>query len=372
MAIQNKASWARLKVGIMALAALVILAILVFMITGQTTLFQSKGQLVTYMGDSAAMTESATVRLNGIQVGKVEKIALSGLNQPRRIVRVDLQVSDKWFDAIPVDSVVSIAAENVLGSKFINIKKGTAKEVVRNGSELASLDTTGFDDVVQQGYTLLESLRGVLKRVDAIVATVEVGKGSIGKLLVDEELYNKVISIANEVDTMAKQLNKGDGTLGKLLRDDKLYGDVRGTVARLDAMMQSLQEGQGTMGKLLKDPAVFDETHAAIKDVRTLIAGLEKGEGSAGKLLKSTELHDKISLSVTKLNAMLDKVNSGQGTLGQLLVNQQLYDNLSGATKEMAQSLGIADIHLSISHCRAYATAYALATRGTSPVGYVI
>jgi holo-[acyl-carrier protein] synthase len=45
---------------------------------------------------------------------------------------------------------------------------------------------------------------------------------------------------------------------------------------------------------------------------------------------------------------------------------------LSGATKEMAQSMGIADIHLSISHCRAYATAYALATRGASPVGYVI
>ena len=29
---------------------------------------------------------------------------------------------------------------------------------------------------------------GLLKRIDAIVSTVEVGKGSIGKLLVDEEL----------------------------------------------------------------------------------------------------------------------------------------------------------------------------------------
>ena len=335
MAIQNKASWARMKVGIMALAALVILAVLVFVVTGENTLFQSKGQLVTYMDDSAAMTEGSPVRLNGILVGKVDKIALSGLNQPRRIVRIDLQVAAKWFDSIPVDSIASISAENVLGAKFINIKKGTAKEAVRGGSELASLDTREFDDVVQQGYSLLESLRGILKRVDAIVATVEVGKGSIGKLLVDEELYNKVISITNEVDSMVKTLNKGDGTLGKLLHDDKLYGDVRGTIARLDGMMQGLQDGQGTAGKLLKDPAIYDETKAAITDVRKLLAGLDKGEGTAGKLLKSTDLHDRIALSITKLNTMLDKVNSGQGTLGQLLVNQQLYDNLAGATHEM-------------------------------------
>ena len=335
MAIQNKASWARLKVGIMAMVAMMILAFLVFLITGETTLFQQKGQLVTYMADSAAMAEGSPVRLNGILVGKVNKIALSGLNQPRRIVRMDMQVAGKWFDAIPVDSQAAVSSENVLGTKFINIKKGTAKEVVREGSELASLDTTGFDDVVQQGYSLLESLRGILKRVDAIVATVEVGKGSIGKLLVDEELYNKIISITNEVDSMAKQLNKGDGTLGKLLKDDKLYGDVRGTVARLDTMIQGLQDGHGTAGKLLKDTAVYDETKNAILDVRKLLAGLDKGEGTAGKLLKSDELHAKINSSIAKLNTMLDKVNAGQGTLGQLLVNQQLYDNLAGATKEM-------------------------------------
>jgi phospholipid/cholesterol/gamma-HCH transport system substrate-binding protein len=335
MAIQNKASWARLKVGIMALVALIILAVLVFLLTGTTTLFQAKGQLVTYMDDSAAMTEGSPVRLNGILIGKVEKIALSGLNQPRRIVRIDMQVASKWFDAVPVDSIVSIGSENLLGAKYVNIKKGTAKEVVRNGSELTSLDTREFEDVVQQGYTLLDSLKGILKRVDAIVATVEVGKGSIGKLLVDEELYNKVISITNEIDLMTKQLNKGDGTLGKLLHDDKLYGDVRGSIAKLDAIMDTVQKGDGTIGKLLNDPAVYDEARGTIKDVRKLLAGLDKGEGTAGKLLKSDELHDKLALTINKLNTMLDKVNSGQGTLGQLLVNQQLYDNLAGATKEL-------------------------------------
>jgi holo-[acyl-carrier protein] synthase len=37
---------------------------------------------------------------------------------------------------------------------------------------------------------------------------------------------------------------------------------------------------------------------------------------------------------------------------------------LAGATGELARELGVVAIHLSIAHCRAYATAYALAVRG--------
>ncbi len=43
--------------------------------------------------------------------------------------------------------------------------------------------------------------------------------------------------------------------------------------------------------------------------------------------------------------------------------------NLHGAVKELAERLGIGTIHLSISHCRAYATAYATAVRTLTPTG---
>src|SRR4029453_15623924 len=40
---------------------------------------------------------------------------------------------------------------------------------------------------------------------------------------------------------------------------------------------------------------------------------------------------------------------------------------LRGASREHAVQSGISEILVSISHCRAYATAYALAVRGTKP-----
>jgi phospholipid/cholesterol/gamma-HCH transport system substrate-binding protein len=335
MAIQNKASAARYRVGLMALVAMTILGVLVFLITGQTSLFESDSIIYTSMDDAASLVPGAPVRLNGILVGKVSKVSFSGENLPGRIVKVEMKVNDRWLGEIPVDSVAAVSAENLLGTKFINIKKGTNQQTVRPGAQIKALDVREFDDVVQQGYTLLGSLQGIVTKADKIVGLVEAGKGSIGKLLVDEEIYRKLLSITNEVDTLAKALNRGEGTMGKLLRDEKLYDDVRKSLAKADNLIDGLQRGEGSAGKLLKDPALYDELRGSVQDLRRVIAGLEKGEGSAGKLLKSPELHDKLVATVGKLDTMLDKLNQGQGTLGQLLVNQQLYENLNGATKEM-------------------------------------
>jgi holo-[acyl-carrier protein] synthase len=41
---------------------------------------------------------------------------------------------------------------------------------------------------------------------------------------------------------------------------------------------------------------------------------------------------------------------------------------MCGGAKDQAQNLKISDILISISHCRAYATAHAIAVRGTTPV----
>jgi phospholipid/cholesterol/gamma-HCH transport system substrate-binding protein len=335
MPIQKKAQWARLKVGVMAIAALIILGVLIFLLTGSGSVFASKAHVYTYLDDSAALTEGSPVRLNGIVVGKVEHITLTGSTQPGRIVRMDMSILDKYLSEIPVDSRAGIGAENVLGSKFMNIHKGRSKQTVRDGSEIASQDIPDFNDFMEQGNNLLVQLQGILRRVDAIVAIVESGRGSIGKLLVDEELYNRALNILAAAQNVVNALNTNKGTLGLLMNDDTLYKDVRASIARLDSIMQGLQQGEGSAGKLLKDPELYNQARDAIGDLRKIIAGLDSGQGTAGKLLKSDELHTQILATIGKLDLILDKINSGQGTIGQLMVNQQLYDNLNGATREL-------------------------------------
>ena len=319
----------------MAFAALIILGVLIVLLTGNESPFASHAEIYTYMDDSAALAQGAPVRLNGIAVGKVKSIGLSGSKEPRRIVKITLEIDEKYFPSIPVDSVASISAENLLGTKYINIKSGKSGATIRPGQELRSLDTHEFDELMQQGYPLLNSLQDTLNKINDIVGQVEVGKGTIGKLLVDEELYNRFLAIASEGQKIVAAVNSGKGTVGHLVYDDQLYNDVRASIARVDTLLEGLQQGQGTAGKILKDPALYNDFRSTVGELHKLLADLNAGQGTAGKLLKSDQLHNQISQVVAKLDATIDKVNSGQGTIGQLLVNPQLYDSLNGTTREL-------------------------------------
>src|SRR5271166_2997098 len=113
MAIQNRATWARLKVGILAVFAMTILAVLVFLITGNTNIFEAQVQVYTFMADAAALTTGAPVNLDGIPIGKVKAIRLSGSKDPMRLVRIDMEIPQHQLANIPSDSLASISSANV-------------------------------------------------------------------------------------------------------------------------------------------------------------------------------------------------------------------------------------------------------------------
>ena len=314
-----------------------IVGLLAFLLSGTKKLFTDDVTIFTYMDDAAALANGSPVRLNGILVGKVKTVGLSGENTPQRIIRVTMAVERQFLPQIPVDSLAAISAENVLGAKFINIKKGQSPTTVQPDGEIRALDTREFDEVVQQGYSLLTSLQGILKRVDAIVGLVETGKGSIGKLLVDEELYNRILAMTNEAQKITSALSRPQGTIGKLMYDDAIYNDFRQSMGRVDALLSDLQAGQGTAGKLLKDEALYAEFRQTVGELRKTMQDLNAGKGTAGKLLKDEALYKQLQTSLGRVDLIIEKINAGQGTVGQLLVNPQLYDTLNGATGELQQ-----------------------------------
>ena len=170
------------------------------------------------------------------------------------------------------------------------------------------MNTAEFEDVVQQGYSILASLQKTVDQINTIVGEIENGKGSIGKLLVDETLYNRVLAVVDSVQQLATALNSDKGTIGKLIYDPELYNQVKGSLNRVDTMLQDLQAGKGSAGKLLNDPALYNETQKTIDDLHTLVNNLNAGKGTAGKLLTSDELHKQILVTVGKVG-YLDRQN---------------------------------------------------------------
>jgi phospholipid/cholesterol/gamma-HCH transport system substrate-binding protein len=342
----KKVSWAQLRIGIMAAVAMTILGVLIFLLTGSGGIFRSWATLYTYMDDSAAMSNSTPVRLNGITVGKIDKIEFSGSNEKGRIVRIKMDINRGNLAQIPEDSIAGVDAANLLGDKFINITKGKSAVPVKDNGEIKSLAAQDIPELMSRAGDVLGAFQVSVNRFNALLGGIEAGEGSIGKFIKDEQLYDELRGAAGEARKLVADVNKGKGTLGHLLNDDELYQDIRSPIRRIDSLLADLQAGQGSAGKLLKDPALYDETRQTIADIRRMINtdlrkivdDLNAGRGTAGKLLKDEDLYRRINQLVGNLQTSIDKLNAGQGTIGQLLVNAQLYDSLNGATRE-AQSL---------------------------------
>jgi phospholipid/cholesterol/gamma-HCH transport system substrate-binding protein len=334
MASQKRVQWAQLRTGILAAVAMAIAGALIFLLTGQSNIFGGDFHLRTYMEDSAGMVSNDPVRVNGILVGYIGGIRLSGSRDPKRTVEIDMVIQEKYLEQIPEDSKAAISSANLLGSKFVNITKGTHPKHADPGGEIQSLQTQDVPQILAQSSSLLAQFQTILGRADGLLAIVENGQGNIGKLIKDDTLYNRLNSIAGEVDQLVKDVKNSNGTLSRLLYDDTLYNDFRKPIQRLDDMLAQVQQGKGTLGKTLYDPQVFDESRATIGEAKKLLENLNAGKGTAGKLLTDEEISRQLNLIAQKVNTAVDKINSGQGTIGQLVVNPQLYDTITAATRE--------------------------------------
>jgi phospholipid/cholesterol/gamma-HCH transport system substrate-binding protein len=341
MASQQKVEWAKLRTGILATAAMLIAGVLIFLLTGNTTLFEGQATIKTFMADSAGMAANAPVRLNGILVGHINLVKLSGSPDRKRTVEVDMVVPDKYLIEIPEDSQAAISAANLLGDKYINITMGTHKKHVEDGSEIAAVQTQDVPEILAQSSSLLSQFQTILGRLDGLLTVVENGQGNLGKLFKDTTLYDRLSATAGEVEQLVKDVHNSNGTISHLLYDPSFYDDIRRPIQRLDDMLAELQQKKGTAGKLLYDPDLHDESVGLIKDARGSIADAKKiiddinaGHGTAGKLLKDEEIYQQLDLVTKKLNTAMDTINSGKGTLGQLMANPALYDSLNGTATE--------------------------------------
>jgi len=339
----SKTRWAQLKVGLMAIAAFLILAVLIFLMVGNLGVFRSKSDVYTYMNDSESVDEGSDVRLNGILIGKVAKVELSGSSDRNRVIRIVMQVDNRYLGSIPVDSEAGLGAANLLGTKFINIKKGRAPQTIQPGAELPSSVTAELEDIFQQSSSTLAALQTTIKKINDIVDTVESGRGTIGELLVDDTMAKKVLAIldstqaaVNEGQKLVANLNSDTNSVGKFMHDNnEVYGQVHNSLAKLNETIDKINNGNGTIAKALNDPALFDETRDALVQVRNMLAGLNEGQGTLGKLFKSEELHEQFKGTLAKVDTLIDKIDNGPGTVSQLLNNPQLYESLDGTTREL-------------------------------------
>jgi phospholipid/cholesterol/gamma-HCH transport system substrate-binding protein len=326
---QKQLKWSQLKVGITVLIASITLGVLIFLMSGTGGLLTPKIKLKSYFDNAGGLRVGAPVRLNGVDIGNVSAIQIvPDRDKLLTPVEVTMKVSTRYHFNLHKDSVTLLSTAGVLGETYIDIDSSQAKAgEVQDGTVLSSRSVPDFQDVVRASQGTLQNLDSLIKRLDRIVTFVESGNGSVGKLIYDPSLYNRLNTTVSEFQKLVNEVTEGNGTLGKLVSDDELYRKANTAVDDINTIINDLNAGKGTAGKFLKDPTLYDTANDTIANVKKLTDDVNAGKGALGKLTKDPDFANKLQDTINKLSAITDRLEAGEGSAGMFLRDPAIFNN---------------------------------------------
>lgn len=234
-------------------------------IVGHFTIFSTSGpfasqgsNMVLYFDNADGIKAGSKVTVLGVPSGSVADVALVPVDKENRVVpynspetvgqRVAITVELRRPVVFYKNYAVAIKSESLLGGKLVAIDPGTALDrktqkpferveiKAYSPQDLANLDTTALDQEMKrralspqmaaftdlQGTTagdpvaglaeILEDNRGNVKRtldnLAQITDKVNNGKGTVGRLINDDELHRNASTLLTDAQIVIKELRE--------------------------------------------------------------------------------------------------------------------------------------------------------------------
>lgn len=317
-------AWSELKIGIVAVAAVVLAIMLIVAVGGQGGFAWQRYELKTNFSNVQGLKSGAIVRVAGVDVGKVTSVDFVGSD-----VQITLEVNDENKSRITDQSRASIGSLSLLGEPIIEITPSTKGTPLKDGDFIQSARAPG------QIAEVAENATQTLEETTALIREIRAGKGTVGKLFTDDQMYREMNQLVTSAEAVTASINKGNGTLGLLIRDPAVYKQANTALANLQEMTRRINAGEGSLGKLMRDEQLAKSLSSASANLDQVTGRLSRGEGTAGKLLTDKQLYDRFNSIASRIDKLATDLEQGQGSAGQLLHDKQLYENMNGAANEL-------------------------------------
>ena len=368
MSRKNKDVFSEVVVGLFMVAVIALLGYFTIVISGVDIMFGRKRATATIaFRDVGGLKERDNVIYRGMKVGTVDRITLGASN-----ILVQVSVDDDVV--LRKTCRVSVSALSLLGGNYLLLEEGSGDPLpltttVFHGEppvdwmrDLGAI-ARNLSDLTSDGNirSIVTNFEATAANLNTIVARVERGEGTVGKLLSsDETVYNDLSNTvasakaaAANIDTIAARVERGEGTVGKLLStNDVLHADIRDALAsakdaldtvksaaaNIDKISARVERGEGTIGQLLStNDTAYADLKASLTNIRKVTDDLKGGQGLAGRLVYDKKLGEDASQLLENLKSVSARLEKGSGTLGKLMTDQEMYNELNALIKDVRQ-----------------------------------
>jgi phospholipid/cholesterol/gamma-HCH transport system substrate-binding protein len=323
--------WAKFRVSAVVLVALAILGTISYLLTGGT-LLESTVTLYLYLPDATGVGSGTPVQVNGIGVGKVRSVTLSGSTNPDRVVKVTMTVERQRLSNITTDSTAQIGSETAIGDKVVAISSGTSAGHIQPNGEIPLKPPSELLKTLSNRDSVVSPIGQFQQQVDAIdavIGDIEQGKSRVGAFVIGDDVYRSLLKRIVEIERAVKTMAGTSGAVGHELYTDQLFRQIHEPLAKLDQSLAQMQAGRGGIGQFLRDPAQYDQLRSSLGNLRSSIADLRKQP-----MVNSEESYTGWNRQVASLIRSGDEFNATP-----MMATPAAYDNLNGAARQVQQTL---------------------------------
>ena len=353
----------QMRTGLFVLVSLGVLIGLSYLLGAQARYFEMKYELAAEFTEVGGLTPGATVRLAGVQIGRVTGVSLP--ETPGAKVRVSLSIARRFGDRIRTDSIARIETQGLLGDKIVEISLGTpAAPPLKPGEAIATRDPVEVSRLAGEGVEILknvaalsgslrttvetfnetkalENLSAVLRSARRLTEQVEKGSGWLHVLIYEEpEVLKRLNRVLTSTEQLLGETGRGQSAVGVLLSAESGRA-ARQLLVAMEALGKMAGRGkadEGLVAALLFDPeykSVAQDLRVLARNFRTVSERLAQGKGIAGSLLQDEgegamgQAASDFRVALGNLRAITDRLAAGEGTLGGLLEDPTVYENLA-------------------------------------------
>jgi phospholipid/cholesterol/gamma-HCH transport system substrate-binding protein len=282
-------------VGAFVLGGIALFAVGLFMIGDRRLMFGRTIEVHAEFAEIAGLENGATVRVSGMNAGEVERIQVPP--GPAGRFRVQMRVREDLHPLLRTDAVASIQNDGLVGNKFVQIDAGTAEGgELPPGGTILSREPFDVGDLLQRMSDTVDTIGetiGVL-RVDiqdalgAVADTARTAHDIIDEVGRDAKAITASSEkVAADLQAIVAGVRSGRGTVGKLVTDDGLYEHIRAVAADAERTMANLREASEQARAAIKG---FRGEDGAVAELRqTLNQTLESARDAMADVAENTE-----------------------------------------------------------------------------------
>ncbi|MEK7220948.1 MAG: MlaD family protein, partial [candidate division NC10 bacterium] len=351
-----------------------LVAILLFMgfvlsIGRRSALFEERYSLWTSFSSTEGLTVGAPVRLAGVTVGNVTRVAFGRDPKARRLL-LTLSVEQRVRERIREDSMASIGTIGLVGDKVLDITVGSYdRPPLPPGAQLASVDPPDYSRFLQKGDRILDNVTRITASLDEFLAggesagkrnfnealrslrttlvEVEKGEGLLHDIIYGKEgaqLLGRLDRTVQSLERLAKAIESGDGLLHALVYtpQGETLGRLNQALANLDDLLREAKEGRGLLHSLIYEPQgteLLARLNRTGEELEKLVRAAREGKGlipsllfdpAGAKVLEDVQAAATALRSLTAdLQVITTRLRQGEGTIGGLLEDPTVYEDLS-------------------------------------------